>query len=97
MIRHTTLFKWTAAATAEQKQAVAAELTAFAPTVPAIRSYCCGADAGLVEGNFDFAVVADFDDEAGYFSYRDHPVHREISARTVVPIMAQRVSVQFRF
>jgi stress responsive alpha/beta barrel protein len=97
MIRHTTLFQWTAAATAEQKQAVAAELTAFAPTVPAVRSYWCGADAGLVEGNFDFAVVADFDDEAGYFSYRDHPVHREISARTVVPIMAQRVSVQFRF
>jgi len=97
MIRHTTLFKWTAAATAAQKQAVAAELTAFAPTVPAIRSYLCGADAGFVEGNFDFAVVADFDDEAGYFSYRDHPVHREISARTVVPIMEQRVSVQFTY
>lgn len=97
MIRHTTLFKWTAAATAEQKQAVAAELTAFAPTVPAIRSYRCGADAGLVEGNFDFAVVADFDDEAGYFTYRDHPEHREISARTVVPIMEQRVSVQFTY
>jgi hypothetical protein len=97
MIRHTTLFKWTAAATAEQKQAVAAELGAFAPTVSSIRSYLIGADAGLVEGNFDFAVVADFDDEAGYFAYRDHPVHREISARTVAPIMEQRVSVQFKY
>jgi hypothetical protein len=97
MIRHTTLFKWTAEATEEQQQAVAAELRAFAPTVPSIRSYLCGADAGLVEGNFDFAVIADFDDEAGYFAYRDHPVHREISARTVTPIMAQRTSVQFKY
>ena len=97
MIRHTTLFKWTAETTAEQQQAVATELRRFAPTVPSVRSYLCGTDAGLVEGNFDFAVIADFDDEAGYFAYRDHPVHREISAKTIAPILVQRVSVQFTY
>jgi len=97
MIRHTVLFKWTDAATAEQKQAVAAELSALAPTVPSVRAYVIGADAGLGTGNFDFAVTADFDDEAGFAAYRDDPAHREIIARTIMPITAQRAAVQFKF
>lgn len=91
------MFKWTDAATAVQKQAVAAELSALAPTVPSIRAYVIGADVGLATGNFDFAVTADFDDEAGYFAYRDAPAHQEIIARTIAPIMAQRVAVQFKY
>ena len=35
-----------------------------------------GDDAGLVEGNPDFAVVADFDRRGDYVTYRDHPDHR---------------------
>jgi hypothetical protein len=56
-----------------------------------------GADAGLAPGNFDFAVTADFDDEAGFFAYRDNPAHREVIARTITPITAQRVAVQFNY
>ena len=97
MIRHTVLFRWTDAATAEQKQAVADELSALAPTVPSIRAYVIGADLGLNAENFDFAVTADFDDEPGFFAYRDNPAHREIIARTITPIMAQRIAVQFKF
>ena len=94
MIRHTVLFKWTAEATQEQRQAVQAELAALAPTVPSIRGFVMGADAALAPGNFDFAVTADFDDEAGFFAYRDNPAHREVIARAIAPITAQRVAVQ---
>ncbi len=97
MIRHTGLFKWTAAATAEQKAAVPAELTALPPVVPSIKGFVLGADAGLALGNFDFAVTADFDDEAGFFAYRDDPAHREVIARVIAPITAQRVAVQFNY
>ena len=97
MIRHTVLFKWTTEATDEQKQAVAAELSSLPPIVPSIRGFVLGADAGLATGNFDFAVTADFDDEAGFFAYREDPVHRDIISRTITPIMAQRVAVQFRY
>ncbi len=97
MIRHTVLFQWTAAASQEQRQAVRAELAALAPTVPSIRSFVLGADAGLAPGNFDFAVTADFDDEAGFFAYRDNPANREIVARVIAPITAQRVAVQFNY
>ena len=97
MIRHTVLFQWTAEATEEQKQSVTAELAALPPKVPSLRGFVFGADAGLATGNYDLAVTADFDDEAGYFAYRDDPAHREIIARTVLPITAQRVAVQFRY
>jgi len=97
MIRHTVLFKWTTEATEAQKQSVAAEVAVLPAKVPSIRGFVFGADAGLAEGNYDFAVTADFDDEAGYLAYRDDPVHREIIARVVLPVTAQRVAVQFRY
>ncbi len=97
MIRHIAMFKWTAEATAEQKQAVAAELAGLTATMPWIQGYTFGPDLALVADNFDFAVSADFDDEAGYFAYRDDPAHHEVIQRTISPIMAQRVAVQFRY
>jgi hypothetical protein len=97
MIRHTALFKWTAEATGEQKAAAAAELGVVGPAVPSVRAFVMGADAGVAPGNFDFAVTADFDDEAGFFAYRDDPAHREVAARVIAPITAQRVAVQFKF
>ena len=53
-----------------------------------------GPDLGLVEGNFEFAVVADFDDLEGYQVYRDNPEHREIIGKFIQPIAAQRAAVQ---
>jgi hypothetical protein len=97
MIRHTVLMKWTSAATAEQKASVAAELSALPSIVPSIRAYVLGSDLGLVTGNFDFAVSADFDDEAGYLAYRSDPVHLDIINRTINPITTQRVAVQFTY
>jgi hypothetical protein len=46
-------------------------------------------------GNADFAVVAEFDDEAGYLVYRDDPEHRRIIAEYLRPILASRAAVQF--
>jgi hypothetical protein len=95
MIRHVVLFSWTAETTAEQKQLVAAELRTLAPMMSGLRAYHAGHDAGLVEGNFDFAVVADFDDAESYLAYRDHPAHRAVVEQTITPITRQRVSAQY--
>ena len=97
MIRHTALFKWAADATDEQKQAASAEVAKLPSIVPSIRAFAFGPDAGYAEPNFDFAVTADFDDEAGYFAYRDDPAHREIVQRYITPLAAQRAAVQFEF
>ena len=95
MIRHVVLFTWTPEATQEQKQALHAELATMPPAIDAIRGYGYGPDAGINPANSDYAVVADFDDAAGYVSYRDHPAHRAMVERYVTPIVAARAAIQF--
>jgi len=95
MFRHVVLFSWTPAASAEQIQALHDELAKMPPAIETIRAYKFGPDAGVNPANFAYAVVADFDDRAGYLTYRDHPVHRELIERYVTPIVASRAAVQF--
>ena len=95
MIRHVVLFRWTADATAEQKQRAAAELSRLPALVPSLRDYRLGANLGINPGTFDFAVAADFDDADGYLAYRDHPEHRAIVAEFIQPIVTERAAVQY--
>lgn len=95
MIRHVVTFRWRADATDEQKQRVPADLATLPPQMKGLISFRCGADAGLAEGNADFAVSADFDDADAYLAYRNHPAHLDVMARTISPILEQRVAVQF--
>ena len=97
MIRHVVVFRWTADATAEQKQRVAAELSRLPALVPSLRDYRLGANLSLNPGTWDFAVAADFDDADGYLAYRDHPEHRSIVAEFIQPIVTERAAVQYEF
>jgi Stress responsive A/B Barrel Domain len=93
--RHVVLFTWTSEATEEQKAAVAERLGELPGIIPEIRDYRIGADAGINDGNYDFAVAADFTDRESYLAYRDHPYHRGVVAETIRPIMADRAAVQY--
>ena len=95
MIRHVVLFTWTEGMTDAMEQQFAAELTALAPTLPGLRAYQAGADAGINQGNFDFAVVADFDDVDGYVAYRDNAEHKDIIGRFSGPNTKSRAAVQY--
>jgi len=95
MIRHAVLFTWSEGMTDELEQQLAAELTEFAATQPGVRSYHAGPDVGLIEGNFDFAAIGDFDDWDSYMAYREHPVHQDIIARMTRPNAKARASVQY--
>jgi Stress responsive A/B Barrel Domain len=95
MIRHVVLFGWDDEMTDEMEAQFAAELTALAPTLAGLRSYHAGADAGLIEGNFDFAVVADFDDADSYLAYRSNAEHQDIIRRFSAPHARTRASVQY--
>ena len=95
MFRHVVLFSWTQDATEAQQLAMADELRKLPAAVDTIRAYEVGPDAGVNPGNFDFAVVAKFDDADGYRAYRDHPAHRTVVEQYVNPIVARRAGVQF--
>ena len=95
MIRHVVLFAWIPEATDKQKHQVAEELRALPPLLTGLRSFHAGPDAGIIEGNFDFAVVADFDDVGSYLAYRDNPEHQDIIRRLSRPHATGRGAVQF--
>lgn len=97
MFRHVVLFRWKPEATTGQREETAAQIALLPSLVPSLRAFASGSDAGINEGNYDFAVTADFDDVAGYLAYRDDPRHREIVATYVAPILADRAALQYEF
>jgi hypothetical protein len=95
VIRHIVLFRWDDEMTDAIEQQLVDELKAFAPTQPGVLAYHAGPDAGIVDGNWDFAVVGDFADVERYLDYRDHPQHQDIISRLSRPHAKERASVQY--
>ncbi len=95
MVRHIVMFRWTDEATDAQKAAVTAGLAELPASIPSIVRYTFGSDLGVNEGNYHYAVVADFADVAGYLEYRDHPAHQMLIAERIAPIRGERASAQF--
>lgn len=95
MFRHVVMFRWVPEATEAQKVAVSNGLRSLPGIIPSIRAFRFGPDAEVNAGNFHFAVVADFDDRAGYEAYRADPTHQAIIADYIAPISAERAAVQY--
>ena len=74
--------------------AVLASLRTLPAAIPELRRYEVGRDAGLVDGNATVAVVADFDDEAGWRTYTTHPAHTRIIDQQVKPHLHARTAAQ---
>ena len=96
MLRHVAVLTWRAETTAEQVQAFAEGLAELPAQIPEIRAYHFGPDVGIADGNGDFAVVADLDDEDAWRTYQDHPAHQRFLAERARPIVEARHAVQFR-
>jgi hypothetical protein len=94
VFRHVVLLRWVAGATEAQRSHVEAGLAELPGVIPELRGYQFGADVHMSEGNYDLAVVADFDDVAGYLVYRDHPTHVAVITERIRPILADRAAVQ---
>ena len=95
MLRHVVCFTWADTATPDEIDAVAAGLRALPALIPEVRAYWVGSDAGLVDGNADLAVVADFDDVDAWRAYLAHPAHQAVLVERIRPILASRAAVQF--
>ncbi len=95
MLRHVAVFRWVDGTTDEQREAIRVGLGRLPALLPALRDYRFGDDLGLVDGNWHFAVVADFDDEVGWWAYRDHPEHRRVIDEHIRPVLAERAAAQY--
>ena len=94
MLRHCVMFRWNEAATEEVREAITAGLAELAG-LECVAAYVYGPDAGLVEGNWDYVVVGDFDGLAQYRTYADDPTHQRLIAELIRPHISERAAVQF--
>jgi hypothetical protein len=92
VIRHVSVLAFADGADVD---AIADALATLPTRIPALRAYSFGRDLGLADGNGSFVVVADFDDVAGYESYRDDRDHQRILAELIRPVLASRTAVQY--
>lgn len=76
-------------------EAIEAALAGLPSVIPELRDYRFGADAGVADGNWDFAVVADVDDANAWRAYFDHPAHQKVLVELLRPLLAERAAIQF--
>ena len=96
MLRHTVLFTWADGVDDAAIDEIAAQLDEHVAVISSVAEYRHGRDAGLAEGNFDYAIVADFASVTDYETYRDDPEHQRIIAEFIKPRVAQRAAVQYQ-
>jgi hypothetical protein len=96
MIRHVVMFRWTDGTTDDDVAAIAAGLSTMPGLIPQIRAYHYGADLGIVDTNWDFVVVADFDDRDDFVAYRDDANHQALIKESIAPHIKERAAVQYQ-
>lgn len=94
-VRHVVMFTWDESVPESHAAEVSAALAELPREIPEIASYVFGPDLAIVEGNFDYAVVADFDDREAFLTYRNHPVHQQFIAEHITGKVTARAAVQF--
>jgi hypothetical protein len=94
VFRHVALFRWKEGTSEAAVDGVEASLATLPARIPQLRAYRTQRDAGLVDGNWDFGVVADFDDVEGWRIYTADAEHQRIIAEQIRPIVAERAAVQ---
>ena len=95
MFRHVVMFSWADGVDDAHVAAVAETLDTLPSKISVLRSYRHGPDAGISDGNFDYVVVADFDNADDFVAYRDHPDHVAVVQGLLAGRVKQRAAVQY--
>jgi len=93
VIRNVAMMRLKAGVGPEQVEALTHALEAM--RIKGMLRLTAGRDLGLREGNLDYAVVADFEDEAGYRAYDADPEHNRIRRELVAPIVERVERAQY--
>ncbi len=95
MVRHVVLFRLKEDAPEGTLHSLTKALARLPECISEISAYSYGRDLGLREGNFDFGVVAEFENAEAFAAYVDHPDHQSFVQDLLTPVMAERVALQF--
>ncbi len=95
LLRHTVLLRFRSDATENQIQSVLDGLATMPQKMGFIRRYEFGLDVGILEGNPNLAIVADFDSAEDWKKYQEHPDHQALVRDSISPILESMTRVQY--
>jgi Stress responsive A/B Barrel Domain len=95
MLHHVVLVTLKEGVTDAAVDAVLDGFAALPPTVPQIRRYDFGRDAGLSPNDFGLVLVATFDSTEDFAAYREHPAHQAFRRDLLIPVSENITSTQF--
>ena len=94
MIRHVVLARFREDASDDE---IDAFITAMQRVhVDGMRSISCGRTAALRPGGWDYALVADFDDEGAYLRYDEAPDHLRVREELAPTLVVEAARAQLR-
>ena len=94
MIIHTALFRFSDGVTHDQRARWVELLDRLPDEIDLLLRFRHGGDLSIVDGTWDYAVVAEFAAPEHYPQYSVHPVHQEFVS-FARPLMAESARVQF--
>ena len=92
--RHVVLLRWADDVPDYHVDQVRAGLDALPSQIPQIRSFQHGSDVGVSEGNYDYVVIADFDNVGDWRVFRAHPAHVLFMEEHITGKFADRAAIQ---
>ena len=94
MMRHIAVFHFRDGTTQDEIASVDRGLASLPGLIPEIKVYEFGRALGLVNGTWDYAVAADFDDERAFKIYGSHPEHVSVVETVIKPLVIDTARIQ---
>jgi hypothetical protein len=94
--RHVVLLRWADGLPDDHVEQVRSGLDALPSQIPQIRSFLHGSDIGVAEGNYDYVVVADFDNVNDWRTFREHPAHLLLMEEHITGKFVDRAAIQYQ-
>jgi hypothetical protein len=95
LIYHVVVIRWKPDLPVGQVEKIVQRLNALPASVPSLRKMRCSPDLGWAAGNFDFGLVAEFEDRQGWQVYMEAREHRVMVSEFMAPWIETRTAVQF--
>ncbi len=95
MLTHIVTIRLRDEATHKQVESLVRGLRKLPDRIPEIRSYTVGEDMGLIVGNCDLVIVAEFASSDDLRAYMAHPAHVKLVRELLEPVSAERHRIQF--
>ena len=95
MIQHLCLINYKTPIDAATQQKIIEAYQQLPKLIPGIKSLRVGADAGLLEGNADLGIIAEFDNENDFKAYSVHSAHMQVIFPVLGEVMKSYSTAQF--